>query len=113
MKVFDFTITEITSKDGYKGFFKAFIIIATLYLGSLMSVSTLALPIESDSHKYRYTVEHELKKEIKIETLECKFEMKSYKECKLAKYKNNISESSLDALIAFQDLLGLLIEVSI
>lgn len=108
MKIFDFAITEITSKDGYKGFFKAFFIVATLYLGSIVSVANLALPIESDSHKFRYTVEHELKKEIKTEDLECKFEMKSYKECKLAIYKNNLSESSLDALIAFQSLLGLL-----
>ena len=107
VKFFDFAITEITSKDGYKGFFKAFFVVATLYLGSLMSVTTLALPIEADSHKYRYTVEHELKKEIKIEDLDCKFDMKSYKECKLALYKNKLSESSLDALTAFQSLLGL------
>lgn len=108
MKLIEFTINEITSKTGYSSMFKAFIVIITLYLGSTITVTNIALPLEVDSYKLKYSVEHELKKEIEFNELKCKFEMKSYQDCKLALYKNDIKTKSFEALYAFQELLKFL-----
>jgi hypothetical protein len=108
MKFFEYAINEITSKAGYSSLFKAFVVIATLYLLSLMKVTSLALPIEADSHKLKYAVEYELKKEISFNDLKCNFEMKSYQDCKLAMYKNDLTTKSLEALVSFQGLLEIL-----
>lgn len=88
--------------------FKAFIVIAALYLASIVTVTSITLPIEADSHKLKYAVEQELKKEIDFSELKCRFEMKTYQDCKLALYKNGISTKSLETLVVFQELLKLL-----
>ncbi|WP_085919302.1 hypothetical protein [Halomonas sp. CSM-2] len=62
MKIFDYAISEITSKQGYSALFKAFIVIATLYLVSIIQVTKITLPIVADSYKLKYEVEQELKK---------------------------------------------------
>lgn len=108
MKLFEYAIDEITSKVGYSSLFKAFVVIATLYLLSFMTVTSLALPIEAGSHKLKYAVEYELQKEISFSDLKCNFEMKSYQDCKLAIYKNDLTTKSLEALVSFQRLLEIL-----
>ncbi|MCW4152235.1 hypothetical protein OM427_22190 [Halomonas sp. 18H] len=108
MKIFDYAISEITSKQGYSALFKAFIVIATLYLVSIIQVTKITLPIVADSYKLKYEVEQELKKEVAFSDLTCTFEMKSYQQCKLALYKNDIADKSLIALVSFQDLLKIL-----
>ena len=105
MRTVPYAIDKITSEAGYSALFKAFIVIAALYMITLIKVAGLALPIESDAHKLKYAVEYELKKEIDFSDLECKFEMKSYQDCKLAIYKKDIITISLKALVVFQELL--------
>ncbi len=108
MKIFDYALSEITSKQGYSALFKAFIVISTLYLISIVQIANIALPIEVDSYKLKYEVEQELKKEVGFNDLTCAFEMKSYQQCKLALYKNDISNQSLRVLFVFQVLLKIL-----
>lgn len=109
MKFFNYAISEITSKQGYSSLFKAFIVITTLYLVSITQVFSITLPIEADSYKLKYEVEHELKKEVDFSDLKCTFEMKSYQQCRLALYKNNItteSFSTLDSLLVLLKMLA-------
>ena len=108
MNFFEYAINEFSSKSGYTFLFKVFVVMATLYFLSLMKVTSIALPLEADSHKLKYAIEYELKKEISFNDLKCNFEMKSYQDCKLAIYKNDLSTKSLEALAAFQGLIKLL-----
>lgn len=73
-----------------------------------MQVMSIALPIESDAHKFKFSVEKELKKSVTLSELNCKLEMKSYESCELAKYKYQLSNSSLKALESFHSLLHIL-----
>ena len=108
MKFFEHLISEITKRECYGSLFKGFIAVVTLYLVSLMEVTSITLPIEADSYKLKFEVEQELKKELSFNELKCTFDMKSYQQCQLAKYKNEITTKSLDALVAFQILLKIL-----
>ncbi len=92
--------------------FKAFVVITTVYLVSTMQVTNIAFPIESDAHKLKFKVEKELNQSLEFDKLECKFEMKTYADCKLAKYKYSFSNTSLDALNAFHSILYILAYVT-
>ncbi len=92
--------------------FKAFVVITTVYLVSTMQVTNIALPIEADANRLKFSVEKELEKSLEFSNLECKFEMKTYENCKLAKYKYSFSNSSLDALNTFHSLLYILAYVT-
>lgn len=105
MKFLEYALEELTSKEGYTALFKAFIVVSALYLVSLIQVADLTIPIEADAHKYKFAVEYELETELSFEKLDCNFEMKSYEACKMAVYKNNLSEVSIKALTCFQGLL--------
>ncbi|WP_143475923.1 hypothetical protein [Pseudoalteromonas sp. EB27] len=111
-KVCNHLIEEITSKQGYTALFKAFVVITTVYLVSIIQVTNIILPIEADAYKLKFTVEKELKKSIEFDSLVCKIETKSYADCKLAKYKYELSNSSIGALDVFQELLYLLAYVT-
>lgn len=103
MKVFIHTIDTIASKEGYSSLFKAFIALATIYVISALQVANLVMPIESHAYELKYSVEQEIKKEISsFKDLDCNFKMKTYKDCKLAIYKENLSETTLGLLLLFQ-----------
>lgn len=104
-KLFNHLMEELASKNGYSSLFKAFIAISTLFLVSTLQIINIATPLESDAYKLKFAVEKELNTELSFEQLECKLDTKTYESCKLAKYKINLSSSSLDALTAFSELL--------
>ena len=79
-------ILIITSKTVYAGLFKAFLSLVSLYVITSYTSFEMIHKLETESYRLRYVVEHELKKEIELNDFECVFEMKSYPECKLAKY---------------------------
>jgi len=104
-KLFNYLASTL-SMDGYKALFKGSIALSTLYLVSLMQVGNMTLPIEKSANELRYTVEYSLQKQYdSIDKMECKLKDSSYKDCKVAKYQNNLVNSNLNALIAFQNLL--------
>ncbi|WP_417764892.1 hypothetical protein [Shewanella chilikensis] len=105
MKVVEYGIKALASKEGYTALFKAFIAVSALYLVSIIQVADLAIPIESGAHESKYVVEKELGKEIAFEDLQCSPEMESYESCRMAIYQYNLSEGSIQALTSFQGLL--------
>ena len=108
MQYMKWQASKQASKQGYSALFKAFIVIISLYLLSIIQVTNITLPIEVDSYNLKYEVEQELKKEVKFSDLTCSFEMKSYKQCKLALYKNKISSKAIKTWLSFQNLLKVL-----
>jgi len=106
MKFIEHAIYSLTSKEGYSSLFKAFITLATLYIVSISPIADMAIPFESHAYELKYTVEHEIKKEISsFQDLPCNLEMKTYKECKLAIYKKDLSKNALNLLTEFQKLI--------
>ena len=51
MKVFEYGIKELASKEGYTALFKAFIAVSALYLVSIIQVADLTIPVESSAHE--------------------------------------------------------------
>lgn len=94
----DHLIHSITSKACYTGLFKVFVALGTLYLFVMWQSSVFIEPIESHAYELKFTTEAETKKIVdSFDKLECKVEMKTYKECQLAKHKGELSENMLDA----------------
>jgi|SRR5690554_1288994 hypothetical protein len=108
MKVFEYGMKELASKEGYTALFKAFIAVSALYLVSIIQVADLTIPVESGAHESKYAVEKELGKEIAFEDLQCTPEMESYESCRMAIYQHDLSEVSIQALTSFQGLLKVL-----
>lgn len=99
MKVFEYGIKELASKERYTALFKAFIAVSALYLVSIIQVADLTIPVESGAHESKYAVEKELGREIAFEDLQCSPEMKSYESCSMAIYQHDLSEVSIQALL--------------
>lgn len=105
MKIVEFTISEITKKEGYCALFKAFVAVSVLYLVSLIQVTNIALPIEIEAHKAKFIVEKELGEALVFDDLVCDVAMKSYVECRMATHQIQLSGLSLNGLKSFQELL--------
>ncbi|HDM8161828.1 TPA: hypothetical protein RQK66_004446 [Vibrio vulnificus] len=106
MKFVEYSFSKMSSTQGYKALFKGAVALATLFLVATMQVSTITLPIEKSAHELWYKVESKSGKTVEsIDKLECSIkEKETYSDCKMAKYQNDLSTSSVNALTAFQGL---------
>ena len=103
----------ILSRTGYTGFFKAFVSLVTLFLITNHTLFEMTLKLEAESNKLKYVVEHELKKEIELDDFNCMFEMQSYPECKLAKYKYVQSTQGIELMELVSELLYKLMKITL
>lgn len=111
---FSYLAKSLTDKTGYIAFFKGGVFLLTACAIAIQQVSTVALPIELSAYELKYQVEHSLGNEFDtFSDLKCDVAHESYTDCQMAKYKRELSSSTLDALYSWLEVLFFLSYVMI
>ncbi len=86
--------------------FKAAVVLFSVFLIAISQSLNLVIPIEKDAYELKLIVEKELGKEFSsYNELPCKLTMKTYKECKLAKFQNSSASKGAELIKTIKNII--------